>query len=89
MKSIHYSCRVVSYGGVAAVPKELPFDMPTKIIIDFDGNEKLYEERLELYGHLRGVPIKMMLPKGEDLNSLWVKNKIQIVNKLILDDKEK
>lgn len=84
-KEIKHNAMVISYGGVGAVPKSLPFDLPLKIIIDFDGKELLYLERLERYKHLGGTPIKMILPKGEDLNSLWAKGKINIVANLIFN----
>ena len=82
-KEINHNAIVISYGGVAAVPDILPFDLPLKIIIDFDGEEGLYNKRLKLYSHLKGTPIKMRLDKGEDLNSLWSKRKMNIVNKLL------
>lgn len=82
-KQIKHNAVVISYGGVAAVPDTIPFDLPLKIIIDFDGKEELYNERIKMYEHLKGTPIKMILPKGDDLNSLWAKNKINIVDKLL------
>jgi hypothetical protein len=85
-KQIRHNATVISYGGVAAVPEKIPFDLPLRIIIDFDGNEELYKERLKHYSHLGGTSIKMQLPKGEDLNSLWAKNKINVVNNLLFNE---
>ena len=40
------------------------------VIIDYDNDEKLYKNRIETYENL-AKPIKMILPKGEDINSLY------------------
>jgi len=79
---------VISMGGVAVKPKpeQLPehlAKMPKKLIIDYDGNEKLYNERLKLYDGLGAEPIKLRLPKGEDINSLYTKNKMYLIDNLI------
>jgi len=68
----------VSFGGVSSVPKKLNYpsgNIYPYIIIDYDDDEELYKDRLKAYEHLDGIPIKLMLPKGEDINSLWVNGK--------------
>jgi len=85
-KSIDHNAIVISYGGVNQFPEKVPFEMPLKVIIDFDGDEQKYNKRIKLYEHLGGTPVKLVLPKGEDLNSLWVKNKIHVINKLIFNE---
>lgn len=70
------SCSVVSFGSWSNVPKDLP---PTlnpldkrSVIIDYDGNEELYQERIAQFDHLNAREIKLELPKNEDINSLFV-----------------
>lgn len=85
-KEIKKNCVVISFGGVSSAPSVIPNkykDFKLKIIIDYDGDEKLYNERLELYSHLNGEPIKLMLPKGEDINSLYTSKRINLINNLI------
>lgn len=80
---------VLSIGGVASALKclELPQNLKglnTKLIIDYDGNEELYQQRLALYKGLGAEPIKLILPKGQDINSLYVQNKMWVIEKLLL-----
>ena len=44
-----------------------------RLIIDFDGNKELYEKRIERFKDLRCKNICLELPKGEDINSLYIK----------------
>lgn len=86
-KRLNKSCVVISFGGVSSAPKNIPDkyrEYELKIIIDYDGNEDLYNERLKNYSHLNGEPIKLILPKGEDINSLYCKNKINLIKNSIL-----
>lgn len=77
--------RVISFGGVGAVPREIPnSDYGLLfIVIDYDGDEELYQERLKQYEHFNGIPIKLELPKGEDINSLWASGNLEMLNKLL------
>lgn len=86
LKENKISSVVLSFGGVASAPKELPHkfkNLKTKIIIDYDGNEDLYNERIKNYSHLGGEDIKLILPKGEDINSLYCQNKLNLITNLI------
>lgn len=90
LKGIGRSAVVVSRGGVSSAPN--PSDLPEqfqklqkKLIIDYDGNEQLYNERLKLYSGLDAQPIKLILPKGEDLNSLYCKGEMWKVEQLLLN----
>lgn len=79
---------VISPGGVASVPKKLPpkyKDLTLKIIIDYDGNEDLYQERLKRYNHLNGIPLKLILNKGEDINSLYCSKQMYKIETLIFN----
>lgn len=86
-KDIKKNAVVVSFGGVSSVPKELPRKYKDfnkiKIIIDYDGDEELYQKRIAQYSHLKGNPVKMQLPKGEDINSLYCSNKLNLIANLI------
>lgn len=87
------TCSVLSAGGVssALTREELPTILsitPTskiKLLIDYDGNEKLYQERLKLYEGLHADPIRMILPKGEDINSLYNQNKMWMIEHLLIN----
>lgn len=85
-KQIGYNSVVVSTGGVSKVPSKVPdkySNCTLKIIIDYDGNEQLYNERINLYTHLNGVDVKLKLNKGEDINYLYNNNKLNLYEQLI------
>lgn len=87
LKDRGVSAVVASSGGVSSPPKRLPErykDLPVKLIIDYDGDEELYQKRLRLYKHLNAQPIKMILPKGEDINSLYCQDKMYLIEHLLL-----
>ncbi|HEY0751396.1 MAG TPA: hypothetical protein VGD26_09575, partial [Chitinophagaceae bacterium] len=74
-------------GGVSSSPKEWPKkfeNREVRLLIDYDGNEELYQERLKLYEHLNVKPIKIILPKGEDINSLYHKGEMWKIENLLL-----
>jgi hypothetical protein len=78
--------RIISMGGVSSAPKELPKGSENHIIcliIDYDGDEKLYQERLKQYEHLNVTPIKLCLPKGEDINSLYHRGEMYKIEQLL------
>ncbi len=78
---------VISFGSVGSIIKKLPKKyeniITRKLIIDYDGSEELFNKRIKVYDYLEADVIKLELPKGEDINSLWVSNKINFLNKLI------
>lgn len=74
---------VASIGGVGSVPKKLPFPFQGKLLIDFDGSQEKYDGRVKLFAHLGLTPVKMVLPKGEDFNSLWIKRQTNLVEGLV------
>src|SRR5690606_20083475 len=69
---------IISHGSVENIPKDIPYkEIPKKyLILDYDGNQSLYKSRLEKYNHLGLRPLKLELPKGEDINSLYCRNEI-------------
>jgi hypothetical protein len=81
------NCIVISFGGVSNLPNGLPHKYKDikdkKLIIDFDGDEELYSKRLLLYEPYGLEPVKLQLPKGEDINSLFCKNQLRIINHLL------
>ena len=79
----------LSFGGVSKAPSrdDLPEQLkhlPIKLIIDYDGSEELYKERLKLYEDLKAEPIKLILPKGEDINFLYCRNEMWKIESLLL-----
>lgn len=82
-----WKVHIISPGAVtASLGLELPekySKLSKKLIIDYDGSEKLYKERLKLYEHLNAEPIKLMLPKGEDINSLYMAGKMYLIDHLL------
>lgn len=84
---------VLSTGGVSLVltREELPTSLAItpsskiKLLIDYDGNEELYQERLKLYEGLRATPVRLILPKGEDINSLYNKNQMWMIENLLIN----
>jgi len=74
------NCVVVSFGSWSNVPREMPNYLnhikDRRFIIDYDGNEELYLERISKFSHLDSKEIKLELDKGDDINSLFVSGKI-------------
>lgn len=88
LKETRNSQTVLSRGAVSSAPTRI--DLPTdyqnksiKLIIDYDGDEEKYKERLKLYEHLNAEPIKLILPKGEDINSLYMAGKMYLIEHLL------
>lgn len=85
-KDINKPCVVASAGSVTSIPKKIPKkfnNLTGYLIIDFDGSEEKYKERLKLFEHLELSPIRLVLPKGEDINSLYIKNQIQWIETIV------
>lgn len=85
---VGFGATVVSFGSWNNIPRELPekiegFDRRS-IIIDYDGDEDLYNEKMEKFGHFNAREIKLKLPKGEDVNSLYTKGALYKYKNLIL-----
>lgn len=77
---------VLSGGAVSCCLKNIPEayqHYQRKLIIDYDGNEELYKERLKLYEDLNAEPIRLILPKGEDINSLYMAGKMYLIEHLL------
>lgn len=86
LKQLQKKAYILSFGAVSSCLDELPSQLknyPITLIIDYDGNEDLYNERLKLYKHFNAEPIKLILPKGEDINSLHMKNKLYLIENLL------
>lgn len=85
-KEIRKNCIVISFGSVSTLPPTLPnkFNIKDKkLIIDFDGNEELFNQRVALYDKYNLTPIKLFLKKGEDINSLYISDELNLINKLL------
>ncbi len=86
LKSLSKKVCVISFGGVSLCGAKLPTTLKNysiKLIIDYDGNEDLYQQRLKNYESMNAEPIKLILPKGEDINSLHMKNKLYLIENLL------
>ena len=81
------NCVVISFGGVGNLPKELPekyqYIKERKLIIDFDGSEELFSKRICLYNNYNLQPLKLILPKKEDINSLYNKGQMKLIESLL------
>jgi hypothetical protein len=77
---------ILCFGGVNSAPDLLPlkYDWCAKrfIIIDYDGSEEKYKKRVESLKHLNAKDIKLALPKGEDVNSMYMKDEMEKFNNL-------
>jgi len=69
---------VISIGSVNNIPEDIPIKYRgfsnRFIVIDYDGDEDMYNKRIDRLSHLSGKDIKIPCDKGDDINSLWVKN---------------
>jgi hypothetical protein len=77
---------ILCFGGVHSAPDLLPlkYDWCSKrfIIIDYDGSEESYTKRVKALEHLKAQDIKLALPKGEDVNSMYLKGEMEQFNNL-------
>lgn len=89
LKEMNVPSVVVSSGGVASsnLIQNLPtnlVNLSKRLIIDYDGSEELYQQRLALYKNLDAKPIRLILPKGEDINSLYSKGEMWKIENMLL-----
>ena len=89
LKEMNVPSVVVSSGGVASsnLIQNLPtnlVNLSKRLIIDYDGSEELYQQRLALYKDLDAKPIRLILPKGEDINSLYSRGEMWKIEGLLL-----
>lgn len=93
-KSVNKSAIILSTGNVGVtppIPDKYNEITNVNIIIDYDGDEKTYRQRLEEYKkfyadklHLSVNYITLRLEKGDDINSLWSKDEMYVVSDLLL-----
>lgn len=88
LKESMINAYVVSFGSVSSVKKKLPDcieDVKKRfVIIDYDGSEEKYNERIKMYEGLNAEPIKLKLDKGEDINSIYSSKKMWLIKNLII-----
>lgn len=95
LKKIGISFVIISFGSVSNVTTETM--LPEKynsikkryLIVDYDGNEEKYKERVAKYNSLNAEEIKLELPKGEDINSILCENKVEKIIKQIIKNGSK
>ena len=85
-KKLNKPAVILSFGGVSAglpiIPQPYHHIKDRRVIIDYDGNEESFNMRMKRWEDF-GTPLKMMLEKGEDINSLWVDNRIDLIYEFI------
>lgn len=88
LKENNKSFVIISFGGVGSTRSILPFKWShlknRKLVIDFDGDEDKYVERLRRYELLKCDVITLKLEKGEDINSLYCENKINDYKSILI-----
>lgn len=82
-KEERVNCVIISFGSVTTLPDGLP-DKYSKIndirvIIDYDGSEDLFNERVKMYEKFKGKVIKLILSKGQDINSMYIDGTIKLL----------
>lgn len=87
---IKKSAVVISFGSVGSKFDELPKPYQNlrnkRLIIDYDGNEELYQQRVKNFAHIDAKPLKLILPKGEDINSLYSSNQMFKISNLLFNE---
>ncbi len=84
--SIQRPSIVMSTGSVTSIPKSLPSKyngIKARLLVDFDGDSDKWSERVEAYAKLNLEPVKIVLPKGEDINSLWMRDEVGLIDNLL------
>lgn len=77
---------VISFGSVGSkvyIPEKYKDILDKRLIVDYDGNEELYQQRVNHFNLDNVTPIKLKLNKGEDINSLYINNQLQLYDNLI------
>jgi hypothetical protein len=77
---------ILCFGGVNNKLLPIPYrykNLDKYLIIDFDGDEEKFEERLENISLKDAEPLKLILDKGEDINSLYCNNQMYKISNLI------
>ena len=72
---------VISFGSVSSllsIPSKYEYITNRKVVIDYDGSEELYKKRIEKYKKLNCKEVKLVLPKGDDINTLYVNNLLDL-----------
>jgi hypothetical protein len=89
---IRKSAIVLSFGSVSNVKFELPVPYRNikdkRLIIDYDGSEELYQQRVKNFEYLGVRPLKLILDKGEDINSLYSSKQMYKINNLLFNGKD-
>lgn len=85
-KMTQRSSVILSAGSVSRIPNMLPEKyqgLKGSLLIDYDGSDYKWKQRVKAYNHLKLNPVKMRLGKGEDINSLWCQNRLHLIENLI------
>ncbi len=75
---------ILACGGVNNIPNTLPGHLTDRVLLlDYDGSEAKYRGRVDKYKHLNVKPLKLVLPKGEDINSLYCRGEMRLIDHLL------
>ena len=93
LEEINVNATVLCFGGVnqahqIKIPDKFCNLFPRFTLIDYDGDEELYQERIEKFSHLNSKDIKIKLSKGEDLNSLYMSGEMYKYTRQLLGYEE-
>lgn len=86
----HMNFVVISFGSVGTkialedIPEEFKDIKNKYIIIDYDGNERLYQERIRAYSNI-AQPLKLIAGKGDDLNQIHQDKNEVFIRELIFN----
>jgi hypothetical protein len=88
LRSYDIPAVVLSAGAVGATP-EIPHIYKgiadKRVVIDYDGSEEKFNERSNIYreSYEEVAIVKIVLPKGEDISSLYAEKRMYLVENLI------
>lgn len=85
-KETQRSAVILSAGSVSRIPNFLPVkyqSLQGSLLIDYDGSDYKWKQRVKAYSHLKLNPIKLRLFKNQDINTLWCQNRLHLIENLI------
>jgi hypothetical protein len=89
LKQHQVNFTILCFGGVnqklkVELPKQYCNLLEKFLVIDFDGDEELYQRRIQRFENLKCKDVKIPVKKGEDINSLYMKGMISKYTRALL-----